>query len=81
MIKTICLILGVIAIIGRFYGTYKVAVADILLNPNPKSIVYFDYALAIGGLTIPLIMKAMSEKRHGESLQIHVNQISRLSHL
>jgi MFS-type transporter involved in bile tolerance (Atg22 family) len=63
-IKTVFFISSVIAIIGRFYETYKVAVADVLLNLNPEGIVYFDYALAIGGLAVPLIIKALSRRNH-----------------
>ncbi|WP_338025729.1 hypothetical protein [Clostridium rhizosphaerae] len=42
--------------------TYKVAVSYVLLNIKPKGIIYFDYALAIGGLTVPFIVKALSQK-------------------
>lgn len=61
-VKTVFIISSVLAIIGRFYETYKTAVSDILLNIKPEGIIYFDYALAIGGLSIPLIVKVLSKK-------------------
>ncbi|ERI93371.1 hypothetical protein HMPREF1982_01795 [Clostridiales bacterium oral taxon 876 str. F0540] len=61
-VKTVFVISSVLAIIGRFYETYKTAVSDVLLNIKPEGIIYFDYALAIGGLSVPLIVKALSKK-------------------
>ncbi|WP_346847764.1 hypothetical protein [uncultured Clostridium sp.] len=50
--KTVFIIMSMFAVLGRFYETYKVAVSDILLNLNPEGIIYFSYALALGGLLI-----------------------------
>lgn len=62
-IKIIFIIASVYAVLGRFYEVYKVAIADKLLNIKPEGIIYFDYALAIGGLLVPFIMKALSKKK------------------
>jgi MFS family permease len=58
-IKALFIIMSIFAILGRFYETYKVAVSDILLGMKPEGIIYFDYALAIGGLSVPFIVKAL----------------------
>lgn len=63
-VKIVFVIMSVYAVLGRFYETYKVAVSDILLGLNPEGIIYFDYALAIGGLSVPLIVKALSKRNH-----------------
>ncbi len=63
-VKIVFVIMSVFAVLGRFYETYKVAVSDILLGLNPEGIIYFDYALAIGGLSVPLIVKALSKRNH-----------------
>lgn len=63
-VKIVFVIMSVYAVLGRFYETYKVAVSDILLNLNPEGIIYFDYALAIGGLSVPLIVKVLSKRNH-----------------
>lgn len=62
-VKIVFLMMAGFAIIGRFYETYKVAVSDILLGLKPEGIVYFDYALAIGGLMVPLVIKLVSKNR------------------
>jgi len=61
-VKTVFMIMSVYAILGRFYETYKVVVSDVLLGMNPEGIIYFDYALAIGGLSVPFIVKALAKK-------------------
>lgn len=63
-VKIVFVIMSVYAVLGRFYETYKVAVSDILLGLNPEGIIYFDYALAIGGLSVPLMVKALSKRNH-----------------
>lgn len=63
-IRTVFIVSSIFAIIGRFYETYKVAVSDVLLNMKPEGIVYFDYALAIGGLAVPLIVKILSKRNN-----------------
>jgi MFS family permease len=63
-VKTIFVIMSVFAVMGRFYETYKVAVSDVLLNLKPEGIIYFDYALALGGLSVPFIVKVLSKKSH-----------------
>lgn len=63
-VKTVFIIMSIFAVLGRFYKTYKVAVSDILLNLNPEGIIYFSYALALGGLSVPFIVKVLSKKNH-----------------
>ncbi len=63
-VKTVFIIMSIFAVLGRFYETYKVAVSDILLNLNPEGIIYFSYALALGGLSVPFIVKVLSKKNH-----------------
>lgn len=65
-VKTIFAIMSIFAVLGRFYETYKVAVSDVLLNMKPEGIIYFDYALAIGGLSVPFIIKAITKRSHIE---------------
>lgn len=63
-VKTVFIIMSMFAVIGRFYETYKIAVSDLLLGMKPEGIIYFDYALAIGGLSVPFIIKALSKVNH-----------------
>lgn len=63
-VKTVFVIMSIFAVLGRFYETYKVAVSDVLLNLNPEGIIYFSYATALGGLLVPLVVKALSKKNH-----------------
>ncbi len=63
-VKTVFIIMSIFAILGRFYETYKVAVSDVLLNIKPEGIIYFDYALALGGISVPFIVKALSKRNH-----------------
>jgi len=63
-VKTVFIIMSMFAVLGRFYETYKVAVSDILLNLNPEGIIYFSYALALGGLSVPFVVKVLSKKNH-----------------
>lgn len=63
-VKAVFIIMSIFAILGRFYETYKIAVSDILLNIKPQGIIYFDYALAIGGLSVPFIVKVLSKRNH-----------------
>ena len=60
-VKNLFIIATIYAVIGRFYEVYKVVVADKLLNINADGIIYFDYALAIGGLLVPLAIKYFSK--------------------
>ncbi len=59
-VKTIFIIMSIYGLIGRFYETYKVAISDTLLNIKPEGIIYFDYAMAIGGLLVPFLIKRLS---------------------
>lgn len=61
-VKIIFVIASVYAVLGRFYEVYKVVIADKFLNIKPEGIIYFDYALAIGGLLVPIIIKALSKE-------------------
>lgn len=61
-VKTIFIIMSAFAILGRFYETFKVVVSDVLLNMRPEGIIYFDYALAIGGLCVPFIVKFIRKR-------------------
>lgn len=63
-VKTLFIIISIFAVLGRFYETYKIAVSDILLGMKPEDIIYFDYALAIGGLSVPFMVKALSKRDH-----------------
>ncbi len=63
-VKTVFIIMSMFAVLGRFYETYKVAVSDFLLNLNPEGIIYFSYALALGGLSVPFVVKVLSKKNH-----------------
>lgn len=63
-VKTVFVIMSMFAVLGRFYETYKVAVSDVLLKLNPEGIIYFSYALAVGGLLVPFIVKTLSKKNH-----------------
>lgn len=63
-VKTVFIIMSMFAVLGRFYETYKVVVSDVLLNLKPEGIIYFSYALALGGLLVPFIVKALSKKNH-----------------
>jgi len=63
-VKTVFIIMSIFAVLGRFYETYKVVVSDILLNLNPEGIIYFSYALALGGLSVPFVVKVLSKKNH-----------------
>lgn len=63
-VKTVFAIMSIFAVLGRFYETYKVAVSDLLLSIKPEGIIYFDYALAIGGLSVPFLVKALTKKNH-----------------
>jgi MFS family permease len=69
-VQTVFMVMSVFAILGRFYETYKVAVSDILLGLKPEGIIYFDYALAIGGLTVPFIVKLLVKKNHVVTITI-----------
>jgi predicted MFS family arabinose efflux permease len=60
-VKTVFIIMTAFAIMGRFYETFKVVVADNFLSLNSEGIIYFDYALAIGGLLVPLFIKRLSK--------------------
>lgn len=57
IVKGMFLISCLYGLMGRFYEIFKVAVSDTLLNMNAEGIIYFDYALAIGGLLTPLFIK------------------------
>lgn len=61
-VRIVFIIMSIFAVLGRFYETYKIAVADVLLNLKPEGIIYFDYALAVGGLSVPFIVKLLSKK-------------------
>lgn len=61
-VKTVFIVMSAFAVLGRFYETFKVAVSDVLLNMRPEGIIYFDYALAIGGLCVPFIVKLLRKR-------------------
>lgn len=72
-VKTVFIMMSVYALMGRFYETYKVAVSDVLLKMKPEGIIYFDYALAIGGLLAPFLIKPLSKYK-----QVHAFAITSL---
>lgn len=57
------LTMGFYAVLGRFYEVYKISVSDLHLGMSETGIVGFSYALAIGSLFAPLIIK-FSRARH-----------------
>lgn len=59
-VRILFIIMTSYAILGRFFETYKVVVADSLLNINADGIIYFQYAMGIGGLLVPLLIKKLS---------------------
>ena len=50
------------AILGRYYDIFKVYVTDATLNFGPEGIVYFGYAMSIGGLLTPKVMSVLRGK-------------------
>lgn len=46
-----------LSILGRFYEIFKVYIADSVLNIGAEGILYFSYAMALGGFLTPFIMK------------------------
>lgn len=73
-VKTVFCIMSIFAVLGRFYETYKVAVCDTLLGMAPEGIIYFDYALAIGGLSVPFLIRLL--KKHNNILIFTVSTIA-----
>ena len=52
------LFIGILpGMMGRFYEIYKVHISDVLLNWGAEGIVLFSYAMAIGGILSPLLIK------------------------
>lgn len=49
-------------IMGRFYEIDKVYMADKVLQIGAEGIIFFSYAMAIGSLLAPLILKGMMKK-------------------
>lgn len=49
------------ALLGLMYEVMKVAVSDITLNVGPDGIIYFSYALALGGLLAPFIVRYLKK--------------------
>lgn len=48
---------------GRYYEIYKVHVADVNLNIGPEGIVFFSYAMGIGSVLTPPIVKAFLKNK------------------
>lgn len=51
-----------LSILGRFYEIYKVFIADDILKIGSDGILYFSYAMAIGGFLTPIIIKKAKQK-------------------
>ncbi|SHJ02178.1 MFS-type transporter involved in bile tolerance, Atg22 family [Lutispora thermophila DSM 19022] len=60
-VKIIFIIMFFYGMLGRFYEVFKVAVSDNLLKLGPEGIIYFDYALAIGSLAVPISLKVLKK--------------------
>lgn len=68
--KLICTIIAsmmIFAILGRFYEIYKVVIADRILYIGSVGIVYFSYAMALGSLIAPLLIKFLKHKACSDS--------------
>lgn len=50
------------AMLGRFYDILKVIVADSTLNIQSEGVAYFSFAMGIGGLISPYIIKTLKKK-------------------
>ena len=61
LIQYIMLISVFFGMLGRFYEIDKVYVADSIMNIGPEGIVYFSYAMSIGGLFAPLVTKGIKK--------------------
>lgn len=57
IVKYTILISGALAIIGRLYDVYNIAIADTILGVGAEGIIFFRYAMVIGGLLTPIIIK------------------------
>lgn len=51
------LTMGFYAVLGRFYEVYKISVSDLHLGMGETGIVSFSYALAIGSLFAPVMVR------------------------
>lgn len=64
--KRVILLLMIVAvsfsILGRFFDIYKIYIADNILNIGVDGIIYFSYAMAIGGILAPFILKYFKKK-------------------
>ncbi|MTI46524.1 MAG: MFS transporter [Firmicutes bacterium] len=58
----IFIVMSSFSLLGMMYEVMKVAVSDINLELGADGIIYFGYALAIGGLVSPLIVKFIKKK-------------------
>lgn len=66
LILSILLVMS-LSILGRFYEIYKVYIADNYLQIGSDGILYFSYAMAIGGFLTPLLIKKTKAK-YGNNL-------------
>ncbi len=75
LIQYIMLISVFFGMLGRFYEIDKVYVADSIMNIGPEGIVYFSYAMSIGGLLAPLVTKGIKKWKKDELLKFSVVSI------
>lgn len=59
-----------IAIIGRIYDVTNILIADSKLNITSSGIIYFRYAMALGGFLTPLILKLKIGKKNFDSFML-----------
>lgn len=57
VVKYTILISGILAIISRLYDVYNIAIADVILGIGAEGIIFFRYAMVIGGLLTPIVIK------------------------
>ena len=57
VVKYTILISGILSIISRLYDVYNIAIADVILGIGSEGIIFFRYAMVIGGLLTPIFIK------------------------
>lgn len=59
IVKYTILISGILSIISRLYDVYNIAIADVILVIGSEGIIFFRYAMVIGGLLTPIFIKSI----------------------
>lgn len=60
IVKYTVLTSGILAVISRLYDVYNIAIADVILGIGSEGIIFFRYAMVIGGLVTPLVIKRIN---------------------